>query len=157
MKKIVLTVVAVGLGVVAAHAQNVADARFFSESLACLGPQCKVTQTTKPSSDNKLGKQEKKANDALTKAIEAQAVEQAKKATQNTQEAQTKDSFPYYYYGREGHAMLVGSGYGKSEQKAAPTKKAKKGSCLSRILGFAKYENETDEEWQARLYAMAMK
>jgi len=182
MKKVVITVVAVGFAAVAASAQNLADARFTAECMrgvACARAQkATATASSKPAKKDgstmswfKRIEQEQVRVARLAQEQAAQTEQTAKAEEAAEQPAAQKPAakpqgLPSYYYGREGHIMALSDATVEAlKAEPAPAKPAKKakakkkseGCWFTRMMGFDKYENETEEEWQARLTSMAMK
>ena len=169
MRKIVITVVAVGLSAVAAYAQNMADARFTADCMKGYMSCKKAKQETKKAPSNKTrqaGMSSEYLSRALIKAIERQQIAEAKKAAdqaEKTEKADTKNNseYPFYYTGKEGHVMILGDKDIRQARSASKKKSADKktdkseGNWFTRLMGFSKYEYETAEEWQARLYSMS--
>ncbi len=119
---------------------------------------------------------QQKAEDKLGTAVAAKVEEEAFRhaealAAQEdqaaTEEATVKENpattgAPTYYYGREGKVLALGEvteralKNKKAPKKAEPAKEST-GNWFTRMMGFDKFEGESDTEWQARLQSMAIK
>ena len=157
MKKIVLTAVAVGFTAVAAQAQGTGDGGVTRDVwVRAYGVNAKTQQEIVKKADS--------AAFAVAKKVEQEQVRQAreaqaKQAQQNRHFAHVPATGAMRDYAVEGR--LQEQAPAQAQQPKATTPKAKKAehkhNFLAYVFGFEKGENESDAEWQARLYAMSMK
>ena len=172
MKKLVLTAVVVGFAAVAAQAQSI-EAKMASG----IWGKSMTAQV-----DKKAMAQADSLNAALAKKIEQEQLRQAKEAAQKAEEnkkakenkqAKENKGRPQHFthlpatgvmrdYAVEGRLQqsTAQPAIDKSVTKPVVEKqKTKKegASWLARVMGFEKFQNETNEEHYARLIAMAMK
>lgn len=175
-----MTVVAVGLAAIAAQAQGTGDGRVTSEvwgrAYNATHANSNKTVAKKDSWQVSFAKKMEREQVRLAQQIAKaeKAKEQAQKAEEENAQAAAKPATanggaPYYYYGREGKVMALSDALsGENAKQAKPAKRARPakkvkaekksdGNWFTRLMGFAKYENETEEEWMSRLTAMAMK
>ena len=168
MKKIVLTAVAVGLAAVAAQAQ---DRGAIEVTRAAWIGAYEANNHTDANTQKKVDSLARK----VAKKAEQENFRRAKQAAQAGQRAKAGKKQRHYNHVPATGAMRDFAVEGRLQEQTATSKapsaedeattaqntpKAKKQGTvkwLARALGFEKYENETYEEWQARLLAMAMK
>lgn len=183
MKKAMMIVAIVGLAAVAAQAQHdgiVTNAtrdtqkQYWSAKSAnhnwSVFKQGGLSVGVNAEEQRKL---EKKAADSVTKAADQAAFEHAK-AQAAAPQAQTKQTaaktenkeWPSYYYGREGKMMALSEVHQrrnaeknaeKKQEKKETEAKESKSNFFTRMMGCEKFKGETDEQWQSRLYYMAIK
>ena len=195
MKKIVITVVAVGLGAVAAYAQNMADARFIADCMKGYIAQKNNTSTAtktsirtttgsfptwgyKPADGNQwtwsyvVSQRPQAGTGSLVRAIEEQNAAHARQAAGRTAPATSSvkaeksavSEYPSYLTGREGHMMAMSENStgrllagNRQAERTVKVEKKNESNWFTRLMGFDKYDNETEAEWQARLYLMGVK
>lgn len=172
MKKIVLTAVVVVFAVAAAQAQDSGARKMASEVFVA---DYEAAHRTNANAKNQTDSLARQVGDRVTKKVEQENLRRAKQAKKGKQEAKAGKRQQHYNHLPATGAMRDFAEEGRLQEQAttrrAPTdkeeastarnnRKAKKqGSVrwLARVMGFEKYENETDEEWQARILAMSMK
>jgi len=103
----------------------------------------------------------RRAEAAYAAYVNAQADGEKEESTETAVTEEKPTEYPFYLYGREGHMMAMAETIAQTTKPAAtqPAKTNKKegGSWFARLMGFEKYEGETDQEWQTRLYYMSIK
>lgn len=157
MKKIVLTAVAVGLAAVAAQAQGTGDG---GVTRAVWGKAYQVNHA-----DANTKKQTDTLARTLAKKVEEENFRRAQAAAQAQEQA--KPQTKHYNHLPATGAMRDWAVEGRLDEQATPAtkpaakpaakkKKAKAACLLARAFGFAKYENETEDEYLERMTQVAM-
>jgi len=170
MKKVVITVVAVGLAAVAAQAQDIGARRVTSEVWA---RNYYANHAAK--ADTAQAKAEKKAVAAFAKKAEAQYVHAARQQKHFAHRPALGAFADYVTEGRLQEQAAAQQAAAKDTTATAQTATAKQpkakkvrcrksndvyaeGSCwFTRAMGVARHKGETTEQWNARLLAQSLK
>ena len=163
MKKLVLTAVVVGFAAVAAQAQGTGDGGVTREAFRLFYE-----------SQHKANAQEAQAARKADSLARAAAKRAEQERVRNAREQKANKPVRHFThvpatgvmrdYAVEGRVQEQNAAHPAPQAENKPAtqnnSKAKNQSAvkwIARVMGFEKYANETDEEWQARLYAMTMK